>query len=247
MLPTPSKTPRKRRIDDMSSTARVLFPARHATIDEVVPTPRKSRKTSNLYTLESFARHAEEETEKISIFTDSRERVPTPGAVDENPFITKKGKSKAKATPQRSRKVVDQRTAKLNDAVDREEGMVFIFRGKKILHRFHNGSASEAEPEQELSADEKQIRRQIGHDAHRPLTRSSVKPRLLFQKEIKQRKLESGDVDTDEEAVTDIEVPFATPSKRKGKSAVPQPMLETTPPPTVRKMKKGELLMTIPH
>lgn len=241
MLPTPAKTPRKRRIEDVSSTARVLFPSRPANIDEAVPTPRKVRKTKDLYTLESFAQHMDDDIEKIAIFTDSKERIPTPGATDDNPFITKKGKGRAKATPQKSRKATDQRTAKLNDAAERDEGMIFMFRGKKVLRRFDNGlsDASDAAEDEELSADERQIRRQIGHEAHRPLTRSSVKPRLLFQTEIQQRKLENGDEDDDEEAITDIEVPVATPSRRKGKGAVQPSMLETTPPPTVRKLRKG--------
>lgn len=244
MLPTPAKTPRKRPIGDLSSTSRILFPQRPATIEEVVPTPRKSRKTKNLFTLESFSAHMDDESEKIPIFTDSKERIPTPGAVDENPFITtKKGKGRAKATAttQKSQKI-DGRTAKLNEAVERDEGMVYIFRGKKILRRFHDGPSdndSAPEEDQELSADERAIRRQVGREAHRPLTRSSVKPKLLFQKEIQQRKIANGEEEDDEEAVTDIEVPFAaTPSRKKGKAAVPQPKLATTPPPTVRKLRK---------
>ncbi|KAF2852274.1 hypothetical protein T440DRAFT_466977 [Plenodomus tracheiphilus IPT5] len=242
MLPTPAKTPRKRPIGDLSSTSRILFPQRPATIEEVVPTPRKSRKTKNLFTLESFSAHMDDESEKIPIFTDSKERIPTPGAVDENPFLTtKKGKGRARTTPQKSRKI-DQRTAKLNEAAERDEGMVYIFRGKKILRRFHDGPSdndSAPEDDQELSADEMAIRRQVGREAHRPLTRSSVKPKLLFQKEIQQRKIANGEEEDDEEAVTDIEVPFAaTPSRKKGKAVVPQPTLETTPPPTVRKLRK---------
>ncbi|KAI8937328.1 hypothetical protein NX059_006535 [Plenodomus lindquistii] len=244
MLPTPAKTPRKRPVGDLSSTSRILFPQRPATIEEAVPTPRKSRKTKNLFTLESFNAHMDDDdnNQKITIFTDSKERVPTPGAADENPFLTtKKGKGRARPTPQKSRKV-DQRTAKLNEAAERDEGMVYIFRGKKILRRFHEGPSdneSPADDDHELSADERAIRRQVGREAHRPLTRSSVKPKLLFQKEIQERKIANGEEEDDEEAVTDIEVPFpATPSRKKGKAVVPHPSLETTPPPTVRKLRK---------
>ncbi|KAF1842192.1 uncharacterized protein K460DRAFT_370177 [Cucurbitaria berberidis CBS 394.84] len=241
MLPTPAKTPRKRRIDDLSSTARVLFPSRPATIDEVVPTPRKARKTKNLYTLESFAQQNDESTEKIAIYTDSKERVPSPGTEEDNPFIVKKGKGRARATPQKPRKMVSQRTEKMTAAAERDEGMVYIFRGRKVFRKFHNGppsNASEAEEDEELSADDMQLRRQIGHEARRPLTRSSIKPRLLFQAEIQERNRENGTEEDDEEAVTDIEIPVATPSRRKGKGAVQLPTLEATPPPTVRKVKK---------
>jgi hypothetical protein len=249
MLPTPAKTPRKRRIEDVSSTARVLFPTnRPSTIEEAMPTPRKNRKTKNLYTLESFAEQMDENTPKIPIYTDSKERVPTPGAVDENPFLPKKGKGKVKATPQKSRKTVDRKTAKMEEAAERDEGMVYIFRGRRVFRKFHDDAPSgdsAAEQEDELSADDNQVRRMIGHEARRPLTRSSIKPRLLFQAEIKERNRELGIEEDDEEAVTDIEVPMMTPSSKKGKAAVQAPALEATPPPTVRKLKKGESLQII--
>lgn len=248
MLPTPAKTPRKRRIDDMSSTARVLFPTnRPSTIDEAMPTPRKPRKTKDLYTLESFAQHMDEATEKIAIYTDSKERVPTPGAqTEENPFITTKGKGKAKRVAQKSRKTVDKKTAKMDEAVDRDEGMVYIFRGRKVFRKFHDDApsgASDAEHHDELSADDRHVRRQIGHEARRPLTRSSIKPRLLFQAEIKERNRANGIEDDDEEATTDIEPSVATPSRNKGKNVVQVPSLATTPPPTIRKPKKGKSAM----
>lgn len=240
MLPTPAKTPRKRALGDMSSTARVLFPQRPATIDEAMPSPRKARKIKSLCTLEGLSAHTDDDSNKIAIFTDSKDRIPTPGAIDENPFIIKKGKGRAKAAPPTSRKL-DQRSAKLNQAVARDEGMVYIFRGKKILRRFHDGPSdheSGAEDDQDLSADEMAIRRQVGREAHRPLTRSSVKPRLLFQKEIQQRKLANGEDEDDEEAITDIEIPCVTPSRRRAKITAPPPEVESTPPPTVRKLRK---------
>ncbi|KAF2133126.1 hypothetical protein P153DRAFT_331556 [Dothidotthia symphoricarpi CBS 119687] len=253
MLPTPAKTPRKRTLqaeDSLGQTARVLFPNRPATIDEVMPTPRKSRKLmKNFSTLESFAQDQDKSSEKIEIFTDSKERVPIKDDSEENPFVVKKSKRKAKAktTPQKSRRL-DQRTQKMNDAVDRDAGMVYIFRGRKIFRKFHSGppsNASEAEDDTEDGEDveddmHQQVKRSAGHEAHRPLTRSSIKPRLLFQKEIEQRKRENGEDDDDEEADTDIEVSVSTPSRRKGKSVVhlTQPIQEASPPPTVRKPKR---------
>jgi hypothetical protein len=250
MLPTPAKTPRKRRIEDVSLTARVLFPTnRPSTIEEAMPTPRKSRKTKDLYTLESFAEQMDENTEKIPIYTDSKERVPTPGAVDDNPFLTKKGKGKAKAIPQKSKKTVDRKTARMEEAVNRDEGMFYMFRGRKVFRKFHDDAPSgesAGEQDDEVSADDNQVRRMIGYEARRPLTRSSIKPRLLFQAEIKERNRELGiEEEDDEEAVTDIEVPM-TPSRGKGKGAVQAPALEATPPPTVRKFKKGESLQHTP-
>lgn len=82
-------------------------------------------------------------------------------------------------------------------------------RGKKVFRKFHNGppSGTPTEEEDEASADELQLLRQAGYEARRPLTRSAIKPKLLFQEEIKQRKLENNEVSDDEEAATDIEIP----------------------------------------
>ena len=102
-------------------------------------------------------------------------------------------------------------------------------RGKKIFRKFHDGPPSNASDwELEHSGDE--LLHQAGPAGHRPLTRASIKPRLLFQEEIRQRDRENGD-DDDEEAITDIEVPIATPSRKTRKGAAHQ---EATPPPTTR-------------
>jgi hypothetical protein len=243
MLPTPSETPRKRPLQteaSLKSTARVLFPSRPANIDEVVPTPRKSRKTKDLFTLESFANAAEEAPEKIQIFTDSKERVPERDDEEDNPFVVKKGKGKARAAPQKPKKT-DARAEQMNAAADRDEGIVYLFRGRKIFRKFHDAAQSDGSEGDAMPLEERMVRRQVGTEAHRPLTRSSIKPRLLFQEEIKERNRRNGQDEDDEEAETEIEAHVQTPSKRKAKTAAPlvQPSLETTPPPTVRKAKRG--------
>ncbi|KAH7088054.1 hypothetical protein FB567DRAFT_627845 [Paraphoma chrysanthemicola] len=247
MLPTPASAPRKRALQteaSLSTTARVLFPQRHATIDEVVPTPRKARKTKNLFSLESFEQNAHgESSEKIQIFTDSKERIPTRDDEEDNPFVTKKGKGRARAIPQKSKKH-DARTEAMSDAVDRDEGMVYLFRGKKVFRKFHDGPPSNASAtshnDEELPVDERVLQRQIGPDARRPLTRSSIKPRLLFQEEIKERNRQNGHDEDDEEADTEIEAYAATPSRRKGKAVIhlTEAPADATPPPTVRKAKR---------
>lgn len=243
MYPTPSETPRKRPLQSeasLKSTARVLFPARPATIDEAMPTPRKSRKTKNLFTLESFANASDEPAEKIQIYTDSKERVPERDDEEDNPFITKKGKGKAKATPQKSKKL-DARSEQMKEKAERDEGMVFLFRGRKVFRKYQDADDSHAsEEEEDQPLEDRMLLRQVGSGAHRPLTRSTVKPRLLFKEEIKERNRLNGVEEDDEEAETEIEAPAQTPSRRKGKAAapIPQPTLEATPPPTVRKPKK---------
>lgn len=253
MLPTPAKTPRKRVLhsESIKSTARVLFAPR-PTVEEA--TPRKAKKYSkNVFSLNSF--EEDPESSKIEIYTDSKERIPTADEDDdeENPFVIKKGKGKAKSktkakpTPQRKK---DVKTEEMEEAVNREEGMIFLFRGKKVFRKFHEDNPSDAptEEDEEASADELQLLRAAGPEARRPLTRSSIKPKLLFQEEIRQRKLENGDFTEDEEeATTDIETPVATPSRGKGKMimSIADSLQEATPPPTVRKMKRGMSTLSV--
>ncbi|ORY14833.1 hypothetical protein BCR34DRAFT_623210 [Clohesyomyces aquaticus] len=212
MLPTPAKTPRKRALqsqETLSSTARVLFAPRPATVEEAMPSPRKNRKSrKNLFTLESFAEHADDEGEKIEVYTDSKERVPEVDETEDNPFLSKKGKAKSKAngaSPPKTRKR-DAKTAKMEEAVSRDEGMIYLFRGRKIFRKFEGLPSNASEEEAEFSGDE--LRRLVGTEAQRPFTRASIKPRRLFQEQL-------GPDDADEEAVTDIEVSNAGPSKPK--------------------------------
>ncbi|KAI9734324.1 MAG: hypothetical protein M1834_002430 [Cirrosporium novae-zelandiae] len=90
-LPTPAKTPRKQpkqSSSSLTSTARVLFPQ---PVDDVMPTPRKTRKErqNDGFSLESFAENSEQGS-KIDIFTDSVDRIPEIDENEDNPFYEKK-------------------------------------------------------------------------------------------------------------------------------------------------------------
>lgn len=131
-LLTPSKTPRKRTHHPSGSTARVLFPPSHnATIDELMPTPKKSRvgKKNLALTLESFEADRNRQP-NVEIYTDSKDRVPEMDTSDDNPFLTKKGKSKgqARAKPT-NRPAKSEHTyglgKEIDDAVKNNEGMIF--------------------------------------------------------------------------------------------------------------------------
>lgn len=75
------------------------------------------------------------------------------------------------------------------------------------------------------SLEHRNLKHKAGVAADRPLTRSSVKPRLLFPSEADERARDARAAAAadyvDEEALTDIEVP-----------------VEHTPPPTIRKTNK---------
>lgn len=90
-LPTPSKTPRKqppRPSAVLGSTARVLFPTRATSADEVMPVPRIQRRSkhSNL-SIGNIGEDEEEANGAIRVFTDSRERVPELDTDADNPFL----------------------------------------------------------------------------------------------------------------------------------------------------------------
>jgi len=120
-----------------------------------------------------------------------------------------------------------------------------------VFRKFHDEHPSDALTEEDdASGDDLQLLRAAGSAARRPLTRSSIKPKLLFQDEIKQRKLENGEVTEDEEEVTtDIETPAATPSRGKAKMMMKldDSLQEATPPPTVRKVKRGMFLKALSY
>ena len=125
-----------------------------------------------------------------------------------------------------------------------------LSRGKKIFRKFSSPSNPEAsssvagtDPE-DLSVsgtpEQRRLKRQAGAAAQRPLTRSAIRPRLLFPSE---EQVEEREVDVevdDEEAVTDIDVDvemvdtgrehehdLRTPLKKK------VVVFEATPPPTI--------------
>lgn len=76
---------------------------------------------------------------------------------------------------------------------------------------------------------QRSLKRKAGASAQRPLTRSSLKPRLLFPSE--EQQLERGLDDIDEEAVTDIEMPNASSSSFAQNATSPADMDVETPRP----------------
>jgi hypothetical protein len=132
MFPTPAKTPRKRALkseESLGSTARVLFANRPTDFEDAMPSPRKSRKSRKAaFSLDGYADNADESNEKIVIYTDSKERIPELDDTEDNPFITRKDKpanGHAAAGPSR-RRTRDSRTEKMEEAVARDEGMIYV-------------------------------------------------------------------------------------------------------------------------
>lgn len=205
MLPTPAKTPQKQ--PDAKAQANVRAIARNLFSTDVDDTPkkRKPKKYTGL-TLDSFT--AEDIEEPIEIFTDTRDRVPDADNNAENPFYTTRPAATEPEPPKkRSRgkqvSIPGEGKQSMDDALQRDDGIVYVFRGKKIFRKFSSNedldSASEADDEVDAELGSAKESRQ-----QRALTRSSIKPRLLFPTASKGKDVEMTTTE-DEEAVTDIE------------------------------------------
>ncbi|KIW10469.1 hypothetical protein PV08_11433 [Exophiala spinifera] len=218
MLPTPVKTPKKKQVSEVNGTARALFqdPAHAADgVADVEPNPRRNRKNKryNGYSLESFSVEGEGSQGQIQIFTDSRDRVPQLDKSVSNPFVESTvddetvssrkiaGTAKRRKVSAEARKMDSQ----VKEALKKDEGMVYVFRGKKVYRRFNDDDDEEEEINPEDLED-------LGLLEHTPkgtkikpirtLTRRSIKPTRLFQTEQEERARELEKV---EEALTDIE------------------------------------------
>ncbi|KAK4176427.1 hypothetical protein QBC36DRAFT_8935 [Triangularia setosa] len=192
MLITPAKTPQKPPTEEskakVEAFARTLFRAE----DEVMPSPRRAR--TQTHTLDSFTEPVSDESFQIHV--DSHERIPEVDRSIDNPFYVDSSRAAAPPAPRRSQRqmvsVPGEGQVSIEEAIQREDGLVTVFRGKKQFHLFKKRASENVEGGLE-SAVEAPVRR---------LTRASVKPRLLFpvaKPEVPAISIE------DEEAETDIE------------------------------------------
>lgn len=242
MLPTPKMTPRKCDPKAMQSTARILN-FKPVTTQPAMSTPRKKAK-SRLTLDEDDAVHDE-----VKVFTDVQDRMPTVDRTEDNPFI---GPRKTRARTRAQTAPVNSTDVDMEDAhTDDDDGILYVFRGKKIFRRFEK-STDEPTNSDGSTSSTNSLKRQAGVAASRPLTRSSYKPRLLWP-------TANSDGDADEEALTDIDednIPsvestsFASanqPTKTPSKKAVGHP---ATPPSSHRQTRSAAQQIAIfadPH
>ncbi|KAL6818485.1 hypothetical protein GGI42DRAFT_7206 [Trichoderma sp. SZMC 28013] len=195
MLPTPSKTPQKppssKATAHIQTFARNLFPVAEET-ELSSPRKRRSKKYSGM-TLESF--RAEVAEGDIEIFTDSQDRIPKKDESKSNPFVGNATAAEpSKRRTKRKVHVPGEGPQSVDEASRREDGMIYVFRGKKFFRKF-----SEFDDEEELEELDSDIETHFS----KPLTRSSIKPRLLFPAKAPAPKTK--DMLEEEEAATDVE------------------------------------------
>ncbi|CBF76392.1 hypothetical protein AN4960.2 [Aspergillus nidulans FGSC A4] len=222
MLPTPAKTPRKKPVDNAGSTARVLFPQ---------PGQKKKKKQTG-FSLDSFSDDPSQ-GDSIQIYTDSRDRIPEVDESEENPFYQKPSTN---TKPRPSRPMTRSRDKEVNEALKREDGMVYVFRGKKMFRKFSDdvfGSDDEDDDDDlGLLASRPDLLDSGILENARPLTRSSIKPRVLFPS---AREHVAGENNEEEEAATDIEDQFLDHTEAADDldliaNVHPEQRLDTPPP-----------------
>ncbi|CUS14821.1 unnamed protein product [Tuber aestivum] len=202
-LPTPAKTPSRKRkhldLEEIVGSARVLFPssskskdssstplscARRTLLKKSPPRQRKGGMGS--LDLLGDERPA---LDSISIFTDSNARIPKHDDDPDNPFITRPGEESVTSKRQR---IKNKKAKSLGADEDREDGMVYVFRGKKVFKKF----TEMEDPNERLPGG-----LDDGEDDEISLERSAIKPRLLFP----PKSPEEPEIPVEEEAETDIE------------------------------------------
>jgi len=125
MLPTPSKTPKKRQAA-LHTTARILN-FQPGDLNDVMPSSRKVKKAGAHQVTEGFELYDDEvqtDCDSIQIFTDANARVPEMDEAEDNPFI---GRRKNAPRPQRrGRKSAAEQDANLIEAARNDEGVVYV-------------------------------------------------------------------------------------------------------------------------
>ncbi|KAE8150562.1 hypothetical protein BDV25DRAFT_108816 [Aspergillus avenaceus] len=199
MLPTPAKTPKKKPVGDVGATARTLFPQPGR--------PKKSKKYTG-FSLDSFGDDNAQGGSNIQIYTDSRDRIPEVDQTEENPFNKKPAPSKVPTRTSRRRAEQIKRDKEVDESVKRDDGMTYVFRGKKIFRKFADVVDSDLDDDDDdlglLAARPDLLDDDITANI-RPLTRSSIKPRVLFPTTNDRTPPANYMSDVDEEAATDIE------------------------------------------
>ncbi|OJD23782.1 hypothetical protein ACJ73_04860 [Blastomyces percursus] len=175
MLPTPAKTPRKKTVRDPCAVSRTLFKGNNQSREIGMPVPQRQRSRKfKGFSLESFNAELENEgNDEIAIFTDSRDRIPEVHEASDNPFISRPNDSSHGNHE-------TQRDEKVQEALRRDDGMLYVFRGKKIFRKFNSDTEEDDETDLGLLASQADPLEEPSLPRARPLTRSSIKPRLLF-------------------------------------------------------------------
>ncbi|KAL7622522.1 hypothetical protein AAE478_008029 [Parahypoxylon ruwenzoriense] len=258
MLPTPAKTPQQKPDEKSKANVRAIARNLFPSDADFMPTPkkRKAKKYTGL-TLDSF--RAEDVEEPIEIFTDTRDRIPEVDSTTDNPFYDNQVSAPVpepskKRSKQKHVMIPGEGKQTIEEAVRRSDGIVYVFRGKKIFRKFASVDDTESTSQSGVEAEvDAEFRSSEALEISRPLTRSSVKPRLLFPSKQKGKETSTAVVE-DEEADTEIEdhvlndvddqvetpaTPIAKVAKKPDTPEAPR-FAPASPPTTVRATRSGD-------
>ncbi|KAK3945567.1 hypothetical protein QBC46DRAFT_277274 [Diplogelasinospora grovesii] len=205
MLITPAKTPQKPPTEQSKAKVKAIARNLFHSEDEIMPSPKKAR--TKKYTLDSFCAD-DEVDEPIPIFTDSHERIPEVDNSTDNPFYVNNTAPPPSPTKRRSTRqtvtIPGEGKVSVEEAIRREDGMLIVFRGKKQFRKFTENDEASASIREALDETDGGLDSVVESRLRRPLTRSAVKPRLLFPAAKAEPDPKPID-EEDEEAETDIE------------------------------------------
>ncbi|KAI1004483.1 hypothetical protein K3495_g3729 [Podosphaera aphanis] len=229
MLPTPAKTPAKRprkASSSITSVARNLFATQSIT---------SLKMDCNFHTVPSSESSVGKDFDATTMFSDQNNRGPTIDRSESNPFYVKPNSSATRSNkwPNKRTKIMvpGEGMQTLEEIQQRDDGIIYVFRGKKRFRKFAEIDREALDCDDETSKEsqiEDSLNDEICKDLHndsslrvdlcRPLSRSSLKPRLLFPP-IQFPKIQGPKspvlYDTDDEEVeTDIEEPNLCTPKR---------------------------------
>jgi hypothetical protein len=129
ILPTPSKSLKKRSTANMTSTARILNFQSYSPND-VMPTPRKMKSSGRGQSSRGFDLFdtSGESQDAIPIFTDNNARIPELDGSDDNPFMGPRQKQKQKQTRRgrvQGRSKTDEEE-EMDERAERGEGITYV-------------------------------------------------------------------------------------------------------------------------
>ncbi|CRL23001.1 unnamed protein product [Penicillium camemberti] len=220
-LPTPAKTPSKKKvINSDSSTSRSLFPSTSTPKRRKMDTPKHSAAEPPAIFVDEpligCTIEAAEQELGIPIHEDSRDRIPVVGPLSTDSFISKAARAVGRPATR--------------STTSHKDGAYYVHRGKKIFKRFDD-MEDEAEDEDDLGlfanrpdllADNPDILKSV-----KPLKRGEIKPRLLFSTPVQP-------IDGDEEDVTDVEdhEPMSPTPAYEDQARLTPPILPDTATPS---------------
>ncbi|RKF71818.1 hypothetical protein GcM1_250230 [Golovinomyces cichoracearum] len=252
MLPTPSKTPKKKpqkTSKSVTSIARNLFPVQaEAAFESSLISDKKANSEDNSI-LDKTSMAGKSRTMKI--FTDSHDRIPEIDSCPNNPFYTNFKSVQHDATRRtcKRRKIMipGEGLKSVEDIQGRKDGLLYVL---QVWKNFSQNVKPDIDAPEDSLSNRLLIDEFLEPSLDRILTRSPKKPRLLFPQTRKRQfqELDShSDEDEDEEAETDIEENVALASKAPVEKIITTPKSSiTTPvsPPTtlhVTRSKRRDL------